>query len=127
MNARVSNKAYLYTEVNLSWVNARKNINMIFYFAVLFCKASLSGDFMSLFLTHPDFKNSEEELHPHKTLSTPMKLYYLSSLIWCHISIINTHKTLIKPIKTGLIMCCNHTCVVCVCFNKIANHQQAKC
>jgi hypothetical protein len=45
-------------------------------------KASLSGDFMSLFLTHPDFENSVEEFHPHETLSTPIKfLSSLSSLI----------------------------------------------
>jgi hypothetical protein len=60
-------------------------------------KASPSGDFMSLFPTHPDFGNSAEEFHPHETLSTPMKLLSsLSSLIWCHISIINAHKTLMK-------------------------------
>jgi hypothetical protein len=41
-------------------------------------KASLSGDFMSLFPTHPDFRNSAEEFHSHETLSTPIKL--LSSL-----------------------------------------------
>jgi hypothetical protein len=34
-------------------------------------QASFSGDFMSLFSTHPDFGNSAEEFHPHKTLSTP--------------------------------------------------------
>jgi hypothetical protein len=46
------------------------------------CKASLSGDFMSLFPTHPDFGNSAEEFHPHETLYTPMKLLSsLSSLI----------------------------------------------
>jgi hypothetical protein len=78
INTCASNKAYLYIEVNLSWVNAGKNSNMIFYFAVLYCKASLSEDFMSLFLTYPDFRNSTEEFHLHKTLSTPMKL--LSSL-----------------------------------------------
>jgi hypothetical protein len=33
---------------------------------------------MSLFLAHSDFVNRVEEFHPHKTLSTPMKL--LSSL-----------------------------------------------
>jgi hypothetical protein len=41
-------------------------------------KTSLSGDFMSLFPTHPDFRNGAEEFHPHETLSVPMKL--LSSL-----------------------------------------------
>jgi hypothetical protein len=41
-------------------------------------KASLNGDFMSLFSTHPNFENSAEEFHPHETLSAPMKL--LSSL-----------------------------------------------
>jgi hypothetical protein len=50
---------------------------------------------MSLFLTYLDFENSAEEFHPHETLSTPMKLLSpLSSLIWCHISIINAHETL---------------------------------
>jgi hypothetical protein len=61
-------------------------------------KASLSENFMSLFPTHPDFGNSAEEFHGDETLSTPMKLLSsLSSLIWCHISIINAHETLIKP------------------------------
>jgi hypothetical protein len=41
-------------------------------------KASLNEDFMSLFPTHPYFRNSAEEFYPHETLSTPMKL--LSSL-----------------------------------------------
>jgi hypothetical protein len=45
-------------------------------------KASLSGDFMSLFLIHPDFEISAEEFHPHETLSIPMKLLsHISSLI----------------------------------------------
>jgi hypothetical protein len=43
-----------------------------------FPKASLSGDFKSLFSIHPDFENSTEEFHPHETISTPIKL--LSSL-----------------------------------------------
>jgi hypothetical protein len=52
---------------------------------------------MSLFPTHPDFENSAEEFHRDETLSTPMKLLSSpSSLIWCHISIINAYKTLIK-------------------------------
>jgi hypothetical protein len=38
----------------------------------------VSGDFISLFPTHPDFRNSTEVFHLHETLSTPMKL--LSSL-----------------------------------------------
>jgi hypothetical protein len=59
------------------------------YWTLLFCARRK---------THPDFGNSAEEFHPHKTLSTPMKLLSsLSSLIWCHISIINAHKTLMKP------------------------------
>ena len=41
-------------------------------------KASLSGDFMTLLPMHQYFENSAEEFHPHKTLSTPIKL--LSSL-----------------------------------------------
>jgi hypothetical protein len=41
-------------------------------------KASLGGDFMSLFPKYLDFENSAEEFHPHEILSTPMKL--LSSL-----------------------------------------------
>jgi hypothetical protein len=41
-------------------------------------KASLSEGFMALFSTHSYFGNSAEEFHPHKTISTPMKL--LSSL-----------------------------------------------
>jgi hypothetical protein len=46
-------------------------------------KANLSEDFMSRFLTHPDFRNSAEEFHPHETLSAPIKLLSsLSSLIW---------------------------------------------
>jgi hypothetical protein len=61
-------------------------------------RRNLNGDFMSLFLTHPDFRNSAEEFHPHKIFSTPMKfLSSLSSLIRCHISIINVHETLMKP------------------------------
>jgi hypothetical protein len=61
-------------------------------------KASLNEDFMSLFSTHPYFRNSAEEFHPHETLSTPMRLLAsLSSLIWCHINIINAHETLMKP------------------------------
>jgi hypothetical protein len=49
-------------------------------------------------------ENSAEEFHPHETLSIPMKLLLsLSLLIWCYISIINVHKTLIKPIETGLL------------------------
>jgi hypothetical protein len=53
---------------------------------------------MSLFPTHPDFGNSAEEFHLHETLSTPKKLLSsLSSLIWCHISIINAHETPMKP------------------------------
>jgi hypothetical protein len=53
---------------------------------------------MSLFSTHLDFENTAEEFHPHETLSAPMKLLSsLSSLIWCHISIINVHETLMKP------------------------------
>jgi hypothetical protein len=45
-------------------------------------KARLSEDFMLLFPTYPDVENSAEEFHPHKTLSTPMKLLSsLSSLI----------------------------------------------
>jgi hypothetical protein len=63
-----------------------------------YSKASLSGDFISLFSTHPDFENSAEEFYPHETLSTLMKLLSsLSSLIRCHISIINAHETLMKP------------------------------
>ena len=53
------------------------------------------GGFITQFPTHLNFKNSAEEFH--ETLSTPMKLLpSLSSLIWCHISIFNTHKTLMK-------------------------------
>jgi hypothetical protein len=53
---------------------------------------------MSLFPTHSDFGNSAEEFHSHETLSAPMKfLSFLSSLIWCHISIINAHEILMKP------------------------------
>jgi hypothetical protein len=53
---------------------------------------------MSLFSTHPDFENNAQEFHGDEILSTPMKLLlFLSSLIWCHISIINAHETLIKP------------------------------
>jgi hypothetical protein len=53
---------------------------------------------MSLFLTQPDFENSTEEFYSNETLSTLVKLLSsLSSLIWCHISIINAHKILIKP------------------------------
>jgi hypothetical protein len=45
-------------------------------------KASLSGDFMSLFLTHLNFRNSAEEFYLYKTLSVPIKLLSsLSSLI----------------------------------------------
>jgi hypothetical protein len=52
---------------------------------------------MSLFLTHPDFRNSGEEFYLHETLSTPIKLLSsISSLIWCNISIINVHKTRMK-------------------------------
>jgi hypothetical protein len=40
-------------------------------------KASLNGDFMSLFLTYPNFGNSAEEFCPYE-LSATMKL--LSSL-----------------------------------------------
>jgi hypothetical protein len=40
--------------------------------------SSLSGDFMLLFSTHLDFRNSAEEFYLHETLSAPMKL--LSSL-----------------------------------------------
>jgi hypothetical protein len=59
--------------------------------------SSLSGDFMLQFPTHLDFRNSTEEFHHHETLSASMKLLSsLSSLIWCHISIINVHKTLMK-------------------------------
>jgi hypothetical protein len=58
---------------------------------------------MSLFLKNLDFENSAEEFRPHETLSTLMKLLSpLSSLIWCHISIINIYKTLMKLIKTDL-------------------------
>jgi hypothetical protein len=61
-------------------------------------KASLSGDFMALLPMHPYFGNSEEEFHPHETLSTPMKLLSsLSSSIRCHISLFNVHETLMKP------------------------------
>jgi hypothetical protein len=61
-------------------------------------KASLSGDFTSPFPTHSDFRNSAEEFYPHETLSTPIKLLSsLSSLIWCHISIINAYEILMKP------------------------------
>jgi hypothetical protein len=53
---------------------------------------------MSLFPTHLDFGNSTQEFHPHETLSASMKLLSsLSSLIWCHITVINAHETLIKP------------------------------
>jgi hypothetical protein len=66
-------------------------------------KANLSEDFMSLFSTHPDFGNSAEEFHGDETLSTLIKLLSsLSSLIWCHISIINAYETLMKPHETGL-------------------------
>jgi hypothetical protein len=52
----------------------------------------------ALFLTDSDFRNSAEEFYGDETLSTFMKLLSsLSSLIWCHISIINAHKTLMKP------------------------------
>jgi hypothetical protein len=44
----------------------------------LTAQASLNGDFMSLFPTHPNFENSAEEFHPYETLSAPKKL--LSSL-----------------------------------------------
>jgi hypothetical protein len=37
-------------------------------------KISLSEDFISLFLTYPDFRNSAEEFRSHETLSTLMKL-----------------------------------------------------
>jgi hypothetical protein len=52
---------------------------------------------MTQFPTYPYFGNSVEEFHPHKTLSTPMKLLSsLTSLTRCHISIFNAHKTLMK-------------------------------
>jgi hypothetical protein len=55
-------------------------------------------DFISPFLTYPDFENSAEEFHLIETLSTPVKLLSsLSSLIWYHISIINAYETLMKP------------------------------
>jgi hypothetical protein len=61
-------------------------------------QANLNGNFMSLFPTHPDFGNCAEEFHLHETLSAPIKLLSsLSSLIWCHISIINAYETLMKP------------------------------
>jgi hypothetical protein len=45
-------------------------------------EASLSGDFMSLFAIHLDFRNNAEEFYPHETLSISMKhLSSLSSLI----------------------------------------------
>jgi hypothetical protein len=60
---------------------------------------------MVRFLTHPYFENSTEEFHPHETLSTPIKFSpSLSLLIWCHISMFNTHKTLMKPHWDG----CKH-------------------
>jgi hypothetical protein len=63
-------------------------------------KYSLSGDFMSLFLTHSDFENSAEEFYPHESLFTPIKLLSsLSSLIWCHISIINAYETDEIPLR----------------------------
>jgi hypothetical protein len=34
-------------------------------------KVSLGGDFMSLFPTHPDFRNSVEEFHPMKLSLLP--------------------------------------------------------
>jgi hypothetical protein len=45
-------------------------------------KVSLSGDFMSLFPTHPDFGNSTEEFHPHAQLGACIgaKLSFLSFL-----------------------------------------------
>jgi hypothetical protein len=56
---------------------------------------------MSLFSTYSNFGNGAEEFHPHKTLSTPMKLLSsLSSLIWCHISIINAYET---PLRLALL------------------------
>jgi hypothetical protein len=61
-------------------------------------KASLSRDFMTLLSMHLYFENSAEKLHPHETLSTPIKLLSsLSSSIRCHISLFNTHETLMKP------------------------------
>jgi hypothetical protein len=52
---------------------------------------------MTQFPTHPYFGNSAEEFHGDETLSTPIKLLSsLTSLIRCHISIFNAHKTLMK-------------------------------
>jgi uncharacterized membrane protein YbaN (DUF454 family) len=49
---------------------------------------------MSQVSTHPYFRSSVEEFHPHKILSTPMKLLLLlSSSIQCQISVFNAYKT----------------------------------
>jgi hypothetical protein len=75
-----------------------------YFNGIVFHHFSIAGldrsqwDFMSLFSTHLDFKISAEEFYPHKTLSTPIKLLSsLSLLIWCHVSIINIHETLMEP------------------------------
>jgi hypothetical protein len=52
---------------NISHIGSKKVLTSYY-------KVNLSGDFMSLFSTHPDFENSAEEFHPHETLSAPMKL-----------------------------------------------------
>jgi hypothetical protein len=47
-------------------------------------------------------ENSVEEFHPHKTLSTPIKLLsFISSSIRCHISLFNTHETLLNDHDLG--------------------------
>jgi hypothetical protein len=67
---------------NCTWGRWLRGLN----FKIVLCswrtqfvsKASLHGDFMSLFSTHPDFGNSVEEFRPHKIFSILIKL--LSSL-----------------------------------------------
>jgi hypothetical protein len=58
---------------------------------------------MVLLPMHLYFVNSAEEFHPHETLLTLIKLLLsLSSSIRCHISLFNTHKTLMKPTRLAL-------------------------
>jgi hypothetical protein len=52
---------------------------------------------MTQFPIHLYFGNSAEEFYGDETLSTPMKLLSsLTSLIRCHISTFNDHKTRMK-------------------------------
>jgi hypothetical protein len=69
-----------------------------------YTKASLSGGFMIQFSTHPYFRNSAEEFHPHETLSTLMNFHYLSLSMQCHVRYLMPVKFYETPIKIGLMM-----------------------